>query len=91
MKNRALSGDFIRLSLPALGNDIVWGVAFSVYSVILGHLGSDAVAANSLVSVVRNLGTIACFAMASAGGILLGKVIGENRLEDARRYARKLM
>ena len=91
VKNRALSGDFIRLSLPALGNDIVWGVAFSVYSVILGHLGSDAVAANSLVSVVRNLGTIACFAMASAGGILLGKVIGENRLEDARRYARKLI
>ena len=66
-------------------------MAFSVYSVILGHLGSDAVAANSLVSVVRNLGTIACFAMASAGGILLGKVIGENRLEDARRYARKLI
>ena len=81
----------MRLSLPALGNDIVWGVGFSMYSVILGHLGSDVVAANSLVSVVRNLGTIACFALASAGGILLGQVIGENRIEDARRNASQLV
>ncbi|WP_102409736.1 MATE family efflux transporter [Beduinella massiliensis] len=91
VKNKQLFGDFVRLSLPALGNDIVWGVGFSMYSVILGHLGSDVVAANSLVSVVRNLGTIACFALASAGGILLGQVIGENRIEDARRNASQLV
>ncbi len=90
VKNKQLFGDFVRLSLPALGNDIAWGVGFSMYSVILGHLGSDVVAANSLVSVVRNLGTIACFALASAGGILLGQVIGENRIEDARRNAAQL-
>ena len=91
VRSRELFSDFIRLSLPALGNDIVWGVGFSMYSVILGHMGSDVVAANSLVSVVRNLGTITCFALASAGGILLGKVIGENRLEDARRNAKQLV
>lgn len=90
VRNKQLFGDFVRLSLPALGNDIAWGVGFSMYSVILGHLGSDVVAANSLVSVVRNLGTIACFALASAGGILLGQVIGENRIEDARRNAAQL-
>ena len=90
-RNKQLFGDFVRLSLPALGNDIAWGVGFSMYSVILGHLGSDVVAANSLVSVIRNLGTIACFALASAGGILLGQVIGENRIEDARRNAGQLV
>ena len=91
MKNRALFSDFVRLSLPALGNDLSWSVAFSMYSVIIGHLGSDAVAANSFVVVVRNFGTILCFGMASAGGILLGNIIGENRLEEARVGARKLM
>ncbi len=91
LKNRVLFSDFVRLSLPALGNDIAWGVAFSMYSVIIGHLGSDAVAANSFVVVARNFGTVLCFGLASAGGILLGKVIGENRLEDARTDARKLM
>ncbi|MDD6307425.1 MAG: MATE family efflux transporter [Clostridiales bacterium] len=91
VKNRALFSDFVRLSLPALGNDISWSVAFSMYSVILGHLGSDVVAANSFVVVVRNFGTILCFGMASAGGILLGNMIGENRLEEARVGAKKLM
>ncbi len=91
VRNKTLFSDFIKLSLPALGNDISWSVAFSMYSVIIGHLGTDAVAANSFVLVVRNFGTILCFGMASAGGILLGNIIGENKLEEAREGARKLM
>lgn len=89
--NRALLKDFISLSLPALGNDVSWSVAFSMYSVILGHLGTDAVAANSLVVVVRNLGTVLCFGTASAGGILLGNVMGEGNMERAKEYASKLL
>lgn len=91
VRNKPLFSDFVRLSLPALGNDISWGVAFSMYSVIIGHLGTDAVAANSFVVVVRNFGTILCFGMASAGGILLGNLIGENRPGEAREGAKKLL
>ncbi len=91
VKNKLLFADFVRLSLPALGNDISWSVAFSMYSVIIGHLGTDAVAANSFVIVVRNFGTILCFGMAGAGGILLGNIIGENRTEEALEGAKKLM
>ena len=91
VRNKALFSDFLRLSIPALGNDIVWGVAFSMYSVIMGHLGTDAVAANSFVVVVRNFGTILCFGMANAGGILLGNVIGEGKMETARLYTKGLM
>ena len=89
--NKELTRDFIHLSLPALGNDISWSVAFSMYSVILGHLGTDAVAANSIVIVVRNFGTVLCFGTASAGGILLGNVMGEGDMERAKEYASKLM
>lgn len=91
VKNKALFSDFIKLSLPALGNDVSWSVAFSMYSVIIGHLGTDAVAANSFVIVVRNFGTILCFGTASAGGILLGNIIGMNKLEEAKAGAKKLM
>ena len=91
IRNKVLLGDFIRLSLPALANDVVWGTAFSMYSVIMGHLGNDAVAANSIVVVVRNFGTTFCFAVASGSSILLGNIIGENRMEDARVCAKKAM
>ena len=91
VRNKPLFSDFVKLSLPALGNDISWSVAFSMYSVILGHLGTDVVAANSFVTVVRNFGTVMCFGMASAGGILLGNMIGENKMEEAQAGSKKLM
>ena len=91
IRNKVLLGDFVKLSLPALANDVIWGTAFSMYSVIMGHLGNDAVAANSIVTVVRNFGTTFCFGVASGSSILLGNIIGENRMEDARECARKAM
>lgn len=91
IRNKLLFGDFVKLAVPALLNDVLWGAAFSMYSVILGHLGTDAVAANSLVTVVRTFGTVFCFGVASAGGILVGNVLGENKIEKAKDYASRVM
>ena len=90
-KGGALVKDFLHIAMPAAGNDIVWGLAFSVYSMILGHLSSDIVAANSVATVVRNLGTVMCFGTASAAGIVLGKTLGENKLEEAKAYAKRFI
>lgn len=90
-KGGVLLQDFVRLSLPALGNDIVWSVAFSMYSVIMGHMGTDVVAANSLVVVVRNFGTVLCFSIGSASGIFVGKELGAGHLEEARDGASRSM
>jgi len=90
-KNKLLMQDFIRLSLPALGNDISWGLAFSMYSVIMGHMGSDVVAANSMVMVVRNFATTLCFGVASGGTILLGNIIGSNQMEEAKECASNIV
>lgn len=91
IRSKLLFQDFVKLAVPALLNDILWGVAFSMYSVIIGHLGTDAVAANSLVTVVRNFGTVFCFGTASAGGILVGNVLGENKIEKARDYTSRVL
>lgn len=91
VRNKILFSDFLRLSLPALANDIVWSLGFAMYSVVLGHLGDDAVAANSLAAVVRNFGTVLCFGLASAGGILLGQKMGKNQTAEAESDARKLL
>lgn len=89
-RRRILMRDFLRYSIPAMGNDMVWGLAFSMYSVILGHISSDIVAANSVTTVVRSLGTVVCFGVSSAGGIILGKAMGDNQLDRAALYAKRL-
>ena len=88
-RHKLLFAYFMKYSLPAFGNEVSWGLAFSMYSVIMGHLGSDIVAANAVVVVARNLGTVACFGIANAGAILLGKSIGAGRMETVKADASK--
>ncbi len=90
-KSGVLLRDFIHISLPALLNDLSWSIAFSTYSVIMGHLSADVVAANSIVTVVRNFGTAFCFGIASAAGIYVGKEIGANHLDAAAKDAGRSM
>ncbi|MCR5435624.1 MAG: MATE family efflux transporter [Treponema sp.] len=89
-KNKLLTKDFFKYSLPAVGNELVWGAAFSTYSIILGHLGEDIVAANSIVSTIKQLGSVLCFGMAYGGAIVLGKTIGAGDMDLAKRNASRL-
>ncbi len=88
-KNKQLFHDFMRFSLPAAANDMVWGLAFSVYSVILGHLSENIVSANAVAGVVRNLATVVCFGVSSSAAIMLGKTMGAGRLDEARVQGRR--
>ena len=89
-RNKLLTRDFFRYSLPAVGNELVWGSAFAMYSVIMGHLGEDIVAANSVVNTVRQLGSVLCFGMAYGGAIVVGKYMGAGDMEVAERNASRL-
>ncbi len=89
-RNKLLTRDFIRYSMPAVGNELVWGAAFAMYSVIMGHLGEDIVAANSVVNTVRQLGSVLCFGMAYGGAIVVGKYMGAGDMEVAERNASRL-
>ena len=89
-RNKVLFHDYAKYTLPSLGNDFAWGLGFSVYSVILGHLSADCVAANTYAGTLRQLSTVVCFAVANAAAIILGKTMGENRLEEANVYAKRL-
>ena len=92
LRSKPLFHDFLKMAMPALINDVSWGLAFSMYSVIIGQfLGSDMVAANSFVSQVRSFATVLCFSIASAGSILLGHLIGNNRMKEADRAAKAIM
>ena len=92
IRSRVLFRDFLRMAMPATLNDVSWGLAFSMYSVIIGQfLGTDMVAANSFTSLVRTFGTVLCFSVASGGGILLGQMLGDGRMEEAEKGASALM
>lgn len=89
-RHKLLQQDFFKYSTPALLSDCIWTFAFSTYSIILGHMGSDMVAASSVATTIRNLLSVACFGLGSAGTVLLGKSLGQYQMEKAKADATSL-
>src|SRR5699024_4917872 len=89
--DKDLFRDFMKYALPVVANEIMWGLGTAANTAILGHLGSSAVAANSVAQVARQLATVVSFGLSSAAAIYLGKTIGEKKLEHARAYAKRFI
>ena len=70
---------------PVLFNELAWGGGFTMYSVILGHLGTDAVAANSIANITKNMLICVCTGFGYGGSIIVGNMLGDGQLEEAER------
>lgn len=88
--SKILTKDFWYYTTPALGAALVWGIAFVLYSVILGHMGSDAVAANSIASIVKSMVQCVIRGVSAGAGILVGNLLGANELEKAKTYGGRI-
>ncbi|MBD5479064.1 MAG: MATE family efflux transporter [Lachnospiraceae bacterium] len=84
-KNYNLEKQFWIKVTPVLFNELIWGCGFSMYSVIMGHLGADAVAANSIANISKNLEVCFCLGLGSGGSIIVGNELGASHFEEAKR------
>ena len=81
---KKLFGRFWQKAVPLLINNLAWGIGFSMYSVIMGHLGTDAVAANGIANISKNLVVCFCLGLGNAGSIIVGNRLGADRLKEAK-------
>lgn len=88
--NKVLEKDFITYTTPVQANCLVWGCGFTMISVIMGHLGSDATAANSIANIVKNIIACVCLGIGAGGGILVGNLLGKGDLEKAKEVGNKV-
>lgn len=89
--DRILLKDFLVLSIPVMLNETFWGAGMSANAAILGQLGSPAAAANSVVRVIRELVMVMSIGLSAATAVLVGKALGERRMELAKTYARRMI
>lgn len=90
-RDKTLFRDFLILSFPVLLNELMWGAGSSANTAVIGHMGSAAVAANSVAQVTRQLATVISFGIASSAAIMLGKTIGEEKYEEAKIYSKRFV
>lgn len=83
--------DYMVYAMPVVLNELMWGLGTSANTAVIGHLGSSAVAANSVAQVARQLATVVVFGISNATAIYLGKTIGEQKLVHAKAYAKRFI
>ena len=89
-RHAQLAGDFWKYTMPVLGASLVWGIAYTMYSVIMGHMGSDAVAANSITSIAKSMISCLIRGVSGGAGIMIGNLLGAGKLEKAKVYGGRL-
>ena len=89
--DKILVKDFWKYTLPLFGNQLGWGLGFTMYSVIMGHLGSDAAAANSIANIVKNIAICVCTGVAIASSVMVGALLGQGKRDLAKAYGNLLL
>ncbi|WP_411347988.1 MATE family efflux transporter [Paenibacillus sp. WLX2291] len=81
---------YIQVSLPILLASLSWAAAMALQTGILGHMGTAAIAANSVATSIFQFVTVGAYAAASASSVIMGKTVGEGNMTQVKLYSRTL-
>lgn len=88
--DKVILKDYVSNCTPVLFNELLWSSGSTMISIIIGRLGTETVAANSISNVVFNFVTVFIFGLSNATAVIIGNTIGEGRNEKAKEYARTI-
>lgn len=84
-KTSDLIKEYFRISVPVLVSDALLGLGVSAVAMVLGRLGSGYVSAYAITSVTQQLTTVVLGGMSNAGAVLIGRTLGEGRIDQAKK------
>ena len=90
-KSGILLKDFLNYSIPVTFNELMWSLAVSMNTAVIGHLGKAAVSANSVAQTTRQLAMVVGMGISNATAVLLGKAIGEGKMDEAKKNSKRFI
>ncbi|MDO4314108.1 MAG: MATE family efflux transporter [Eubacteriales bacterium] len=86
--DRVLIKDYLRITGPILLVQTLWGINTALQTVILGHMTSAAIAANSVASTLFLMIKSAAVGASATASVIIGKTIGTGDMALVRTYSR---
>ncbi|WBW99659.1 MATE family efflux transporter [Oceanirhabdus sp. W0125-5] len=83
-------GKILKTALPVIFNEFFWSLGMTFYAVIYGRISTEAVNSVEISNTILNLFMIIGRSIASASAVMIGNKIGDNNVEEANIYARRL-
>lgn len=88
--NKGFVGAYFKTSSSVIINELIWSLGISTYSIIYAKIGIREVASMQIASTVNNMFMVLCIGLATAGAIIVGNKIGEEKRDEALDYAKRL-
>ncbi|MBQ9412565.1 MAG: MATE family efflux transporter [Oscillospiraceae bacterium] len=85
-----LRRDYAKVELPVMLSHFLWAVSVPMQTAILGHLSSDAIAANSVATTFYQYLKVIVQADSAACAVMIGAAVGRGDLREVRQAGRTL-
>lgn len=82
---RNLTKEFLRISLPVVISDTLYGIGNSAVSMVMGRIGSQFVSANSITVVTQQVSSVFVQGVSQSSSVIIGHTLGEGDTERAKR------
>lgn len=81
---------YIKSSFPIVLTQSLFGLSVGLQTAILGHLSSDAIAANSAATTIFQYLKLIAIGSSSATVVTIGKIVGRGEIDKLKEYKRSL-
>lgn len=89
--NKELFVDLLKYGLPVTAGEFLWGFGVTIHSIILGHMGAAAVAANGICNVMHQFVLSLVQGMGSASSVIMGNYVGAGKYDYAKKISKILI
>ena len=90
-RGKGVTRSFLLHSSPVLVNEVAWAMANFMVGVVIGRMGVEFMAANSVAMLLVQFVGIAVLGLASASATIVGNSVGAGEMEQAKRYANGML
>lgn len=82
---------YISTVSPVIANEFMWGLGVTIYSLVYGRMGNQAVAVITITSTIQDLMIVMFQGLSAATAVVLGNEMGAGHLKRAERYSRNFI
>jgi len=87
--SKEMTAKFIKIALPVVVNEVIWSTGITMYAVVYGRMGTDAMAAMTITQTIEQIAFVVLIGTGNACGIMLGNDLGAGKKDvynSAKRF-----
>lgn len=75
-----------KTAFPVILNETFWALGMTTYAYVYAHIGTDAMASVQISNIINSLFMVASFGLGNASSVMLGNLLGANKIDEAIDY-----